>query len=232
VIEIDAWEKADKPKYFRPRLVKLCKKLGIHTDIVPLKDGDVRFLGAGLEIIRIERKSTNGDFTGSAKGRLVDQCLRMLDSSDVAILLIDGPQYLTKDGFYKVRGMKSGWKHGAIWNMLMTLQEKGLRIYESPTASYTPQATIDLYRYFQKTEHTSLLESKLKPFSTSARGLTRREQRIRVLMACKGVGSELATRLLEVYGSVTGVGSAPAEGLAAIPGVGKKKAETLKEILS
>lgn len=91
-----------------------------------------------------------------------------------------------------------------------------------------------LYEYYQKEEHEhkSMVESRLKPFSTQRRGLSLKEQKVRVMMSILGIGPEMARRLLDVYGSVSAVASASSNGLAAIPGIGDKTAKQIKDVLT
>jgi ERCC4-type nuclease len=196
-----------------------------------LTTGDVRFLTVNMELVLIERKSTEGDLYTSSAKRLQDQCLRLIEEADVPILLIDGPMYLGRGGVFRTGRYNTGWQFSSITHMLLTLQMRGLLIIYVPKQSYSPQEIINLYKYFQKTEHDSLLQSKLKPFPTTTKGLTPKEEKLRVLMSLPSVGPELANRLLDVYGSVRAVADSQEEGLASIPGLGHKTATKIKEAL-
>ena len=232
VIEIDAWEKTGKKTDFAPRLRRECFRDGIPFDTIHLVTGDIRFLTANLEIVLIERKSTDGDLYSSSTKRLQDQCLRLIDEADVPVLVMDGQLYLTRDGYMKAGRHKTGWRWSSISHMLLSLQERGLRILWVPNKHQTPQEMVSLYRYYQKKEHTSVLQARLKPFPTTPKGLTPQEQKLRILLAIPGVGNDIARKLLMTYNSVTGVAGAPISGLTSIPGVGKSTAKKIKEVLS
>jgi len=232
MIELDAWEKRTDARHFAPRLIKLCKKLNIPCEIAALGTGDIRFLTRYLEIVRIERKSTDGDLYTSSSSRLQNQCLRLIDEADIPILLIDGPLMVNKEGYFKAGRYATGWKFSSVTHILLSLQQRGLNIVYVPNKAHTPQEVVDLYEYFQKEDHVSVLQAAEKPFTTSPRGLTEREQKLRVLMSISGVGPEIAKRLYDIYGSVDAVASASQEGIASLPGVGKTKAQKIKDILN
>jgi excinuclease UvrABC nuclease subunit len=50
----------------------------------------------------------------------------------------------------------------------------------------------------------------------------------RILQGLPGVGPERARRLLDRFGTIEAVIAAPAEGLAAVPGIGKGTAEGIR----
>lgn len=230
MIEIDSREKHQRATDFGFRLTRLCKSQGIPSEVTLLDSGDIRFISRYLEVVRIERKSTAGDLFSSSNQRLQEQCLRLIDNADFPILLLDGPLSLGKGGYFKQGRFVTGWKFSSIAHILLTLQQRGLLIVHCPSSRYTPQEVIDLYHYFQKSDHTSLLNTILKPFPTTPKGLSPREQKMRILMAFPSIGAELAGRLIDIYGSPEAVINAPLDGLASIPGMGKGRANAIKEI--
>jgi ERCC4-type nuclease len=233
VIEIDAWEKQLTEDDFAPRLIKACESAGIASRVTPLPVGDIRFISAALEIVLIERKSTKSDLFTSLSKRLPDQLTRLVQEADEPILLIDGPLAIGATGKLRSTRYTTNWHFSTLQNFLLSAQRSGVHCLQVHNAKYTPEAVIKLYNYYQKTasEHTSLIQSRLKPFPTKSKGLTEREQKLRTLMSVFGVGPELASRLLDTYGSVANIGQASLEGLKSIPGVGDETANRIKEVL-
>lgn len=231
MIELDSREKSTDSAYFASRMKKACQREKIPLQVTALETGDIRFLTADFDLVLIERKSTDGDLYSSASKRLWDQCLRLIEEADWPILLIDGPIYLTKDGRFRTGRYVTGWQYNQLMHMLLSLQLRGLIVLWVPRKAQTPKEIIDLYEYAQKADHTSVLQTKLKPFPSKPKGLTLREQQLRVLLSITGVGPALAERLLDIYGSVQGVMEAPFKGISLVPGVGPQIAQRICSVL-
>ncbi len=233
-IELDVYEVREGSGLFGPMLQKHAEKAGIEVVVKPLSVGDISIVSANMELVLIERKSTDSDlFTSLTSGRLVDQCRRLADEADIPILLIEGPIYIMRGGFVRGTQFKTRLKYSSLLNQLMTIQiELGVTIIQVQTKPYASRWVLQCYRYFQKEQHTSVIESRLKPFSTSVHGLTPEEKKLRILMAVPGLGAELAGRLIGIYGSVRGVADASVKGLTAVPGLGPITAQAIKDVLN
>ena len=232
-MQLDVFEVREGSADFGPKLLKLCQKANIPTEVVPLSEGDVSIVSCHMELVLIERKS-DSDLLGSAtSGRLVNQCRRMSEVADIVILLIEGPLYIMKGGYVRGTTYKSRLRYSALFNQIMALQiELGVVVVQVQTKSYAAKWIVDCYRYFQKEQHTSVMESKLKPFATRAKGLSPKDEKLRILMAVPDVGIELAERLLHIYGSIGAVADAPISGLTAIPKVGQIIANRIHDALN
>jgi len=232
VIDLDSREQLRDPKGFARRFQRLCKKEKIECYVETLLTGDIRFLTSDLQIVLMERKSTDSDLFTSMSGRLQDQLARIVEAADKPYLLIDGPLYLGKGETLRSGRYPTSWKFHTIWNQLETFRDAGGRVVWVPWKRMTPIYIVECYRYWQKSDHTSLLQSHANPFPTRVGGPTPTEKKLRVLLSISGLGPGLAKRLLTVFGSVNNISGAPLEGLMAVPGIGEDTAKKILDVLN
>lgn len=196
-----------------------------------LEVGDYCFQTVENKMVLIERKSINDLLGSMSSGRLHRQVRNLLATDCIPMLLIEG--YMGSDRHGKIkayRGRKvSSWPYTTIQNFLISGQLNGLYIVQSSGTFCTAKVICSLYDYFQKKEHTSLIERQVKVKSVSQTDTNSRQTAL--VAAIPGVGIKLARTLLKRFGSPRCIADATIDELCTVNGVGKKKAELIKEIL-
>ena len=181
----------------------------VHLSVQRLPVGDYRVDDALL----FERK-TLPDLVASIKdGRLFAQGLRLTQAPLRAAIILEGRSQELAD---------SRMRREAIQGALVTLTLfLGIPLLRSMDPEET--AGLILLASRQGRAHASgLLPRK----GTRPRGKSRVQGRI--LQGLPGVGPERARRLLERFGTVEDVFTAPADALASVPGIGKATAEAIR----
>jgi len=181
----------------------------VHLSVQRLPVGDYRVDDALL----FERK-TLPDLVASIKdGRLFAQGLRLTQAPLRAAIILEGRSQELAD---------SRMRREAIQGALVTLTLfLGIPLLRSMDPEET--AGLILLASRQGRAHASgLLPRK----GTRPRGKSRVQGRI--LQGLPGVGPERARRLLERFGTIEDVFTAPADALASVPGIGKATAEAIR----
>jgi ERCC4-type nuclease len=218
-----------------------------------LTTGDYAWQSDSGLSIGIESKTASNLIMSFTTGQLADQCKRMLEDYDVAILLISGR--ITRDNSSKVlvesdvdspaptmlfkpytrihrKHLSINTYHSALNNFLMSVQAAGMLIDYStslePRYNLEIARVIELIKYFDKPEHTAIKRRKYySPFQTDPR-----ENKLSILRSLPGVNDKLAANLLQYFGSVAKIFSASEEELAQVPGIGKIKASNIYQVIT
>ncbi|HYN77762.1 MAG TPA: ERCC4 domain-containing protein [Lamprocystis sp. (in: g-proteobacteria)] len=190
-------------------LAALRQREGVQVRVERLPVGDYRV----DEVLLFERK-TLLDLVSSIKdGRLFAQGLRLANAPLRAALILEGTSQ-DLDG----SRMRREAIQGALVNLTLYLGIPLLR-------SRDPRETADLILFAARqgrAHATGTLPRKGK----RPRGKSRVQSRI--LQGLPGVGPERARRLLERFGTIEAIISAPAAELAGVPGIGTGTAEAIR----
>ena len=188
----------------------LAELAGIEVSLETLPIGDYRIAPG----VVVERKSAS-DFSASiVDRRLFQQVAAAKEAGTCMLVLVEGDPLAT------------GRLHdNAIIGALSYLTViEGLRVVGVPSAAYTAQMLATMARHAQQGLG---YEIQMRP----ARPKTVREQQVYLLSGLPGVGLEKARALLGHFGTVGAVLAADVDALCAVPGMGKKGAQRIRELI-
>jgi Fanconi anemia group M protein len=166
--------------------------------------------------ILIERK-TRVDFIASLiDGRLFPQVARLAHSKYRSLMLIEGPEPSTAPDVHPHSVAGALVSIAAMWRL--------------PVLHSTDvDESYRLLRFLAE-QGNQCCQTVLPRYDRKPKRLATR--RLFVLQGLPGVGPGLALRLLRRFGSVERVFTAEADALAAVPGIGPKKAAGIRETVS
>ncbi len=167
--------------------------------------------------IVIERKSAP-DFAKSLfDGRLFEQAGRLADSYPLVIYIVEGDPF-------RLRRYRS--RHKQLTAALVTLTlDYGARIIYSEGEEHTAQIIASIARRAASGKRKGAVIHKKPKLSST------REWQLYIVQSFPGIGPKTAEKILEHFGTIEAFVNASMAELAKIPGVGEKKAETIKRIL-
>jgi Fanconi anemia group M protein len=179
--------------------------------IIQSKDMNEKIVNVGIE------KKTQTDFLNSIiDKRIITQLIRLKENFDIPLLVIEG-----SENMYEMRNFHPNAIRGMMASIAIDFQipiifTKNKR----DTASLIKIITTRLERPIKNIN----LLTKKKP-------LTTKEQQEYIISSLPGVGSTLAKSLLKKFKSVEKIINSKKEDLMLVDKIGKKKAETIKELL-
>ena len=205
-IIVDERERASKvPAYL--------KVLGIHVEYRMLAIGDYVTTSG----YAVERKEVHDFIKALFTGRLFDQAERLSEAYDKAVIVVEGDFQATFESVANPRTM---------WGALSTLAfEYGLNVFFTLNA----KQTADLLYTLTKRRSSSKHERPV--VYTGSRTRTVEEAKLAILSNLPGIGSKLAKRLLDHFGSLRSVFTASVAELTLVEGIGRVKAERIVSLL-
>ena len=211
----------------------MAEKKVVYVDIREEKSGIPAILEkAGLVVVRkqlpmgdylisdtiiVERK-TAYDFARSLfDGRLFEQARRLSESYPVVVYIIEGNPY-------RLRRYRTRLKQ--LTAALVTLSiDYGARTLFSEGPLHTASIIESLAARLESGRRGIIIHKKPKIEDTRA-------WQLYVLQSFPGIGPKTAERILERFGSLQGFFNASMAELSKIPGIGEKKAETIRRIIT
>lgn len=203
-----------------PNLLKL---MGVFVDYEQLIVGD--YIVSSETVI--ERKTIYDLINSVYDGRLFIQCSNLLDHYTKPLIIIEG-NITDLDPREK---LESGSKliidklRIAYDSLIKIALDFRIPILYTPSVFYTAELLIELASSKDRVKNNGPLLKKIKksnPFFT---------QQLYVLTSLPGVGSIIATRLLERFHTPKNVLNASVAELARVPGLGYMRAEKIRKIL-
>lgn len=177
--------------------------------------------------VGIQRKAFPSDFFSSATdGRLMEQVSRMQDL-DVAILLIEGRQFWTADG-YLTNSYREGWRKSQFQNYLIGVQMRGVMVAYTTDLDDTISFIHGFHEYSEKHSHTSLdyrPHTRRGPWDR----LSNREYRSYFLQSLPQTGPKRAEGVLDALGFPFTV-SVPWEEFLEVPGIGPAWVDRVRKV--
>ena len=166
--------------------------------------------------VLVERK-TVADFSMSIiDGRLFRQACRLVEAPYHPLVLIEG--FVSGE---PAQGVSRQAIQGAMVTLALLMGIPCLRTRDEAE-------TADLIRYAGEQDMRRIRKAIHRP---GYRPKGRRKRQLFVLQGLPGVGPARAERLLDTFGSVQAVCSADIESLAAVEGIGRKTAETMRDLI-
>lgn len=212
------------------------KEVGTKT---ALPTGDYSFFAHDGISIGIENKELLGDFlTSLTSGRLADQCTRLSQEFDLALLMVRGPTYIneetgnlerrywaTEHGVRTLKKIDTGHRYTSVVLALLSLwRTLGVVPLYVENEEYLAKFIIALYRSYQEPrEHGRWILDSRKRLPT----ISQEPIQESMLRGLPGIGTELAEDLLERFGTLKEMANADITELAEVPKIGKAKATLL-----
>ena len=203
-ITIDYREKASG-------IVELLESKGFAVEICKVPYGDYVI----SDSVTIERKTARDFLVSIIDGRLFSQLSGLKKYCVNPILLVEGNPYKTDLGFDPM----------AIRGALISAQT----IWYVPIIySRSIEETRDILLMIGKQDQTY---SDVVPLRGGYRPKRLKSRQLYILQGLPGVGPELAKRLMEHFGSVSGAMNASVDELIEVDGIGRISAEKIREVL-
>lgn len=174
---------------------------GVEVRVVRLEIGDYRVDGRLL----VERKGLNDLLASIEDGRLFRQASALAVCGDPCMLLLEG-----RTEEIQHRAMRREAIQGALLHVSLML---GIPILRSLDGEESARLMIAAARQLQRARRPIA-------FRPGACPTARRRAQTYILQGLPGVGRGLALRLLDHFGSVEAVMTAPTEALRHVPGIG------------
>lgn len=194
---------------------------------VLLPTGDYVFFSSKGEKVVIERKTPGDLITSFQTGRFQDQMKRIIEDADYPFLLIEGHLFATRDGFVKFGSQELRWRFTSIQSILMTAQFSGVYLVFSDNNEGTASMVENMFDYFQRDEHMSLMRPKVFKMFPDDMEATREA----IVSMVPGIGPQLAKRLIDRFGTPMEVFLANPEDLQEVNGIGPTKVEKMIEVM-
>lgn len=186
------------------------EEVDVHVE--RLKVGDYRVDGC----LVVERKGL-GDLLNSIEdGRLFRQASALASCGDRCMLLLEG-----RAEEIQARAMRREAIQGALICVSLVW---GVPVIRALGGEESARLMLYAARQLRQTRRPIAYRPGACP-------TVRRRAQTYIIQGLPGVGRELALRLLERFGSVEAVMTAPAEALQQLPGIGPRKAARIRWIL-
>jgi len=167
------------------------------------------------ERIGVERKRSNDFLDSLVKKRLFDQVKRLADAYEKPLMVIEEEGLLS-------RNINKKAIYGAIASIV---SDYGFSIIQTRDA----EETADFFFFFAKREQ--LKQKREIALRGKKPSLSERQQQQFIIEGLPFVSAITAKKLLDYFGSVRRVINATIAELQEVEGIGKKKAEIIKEII-
>jgi len=187
---------------------------GYGYDIVfeHLTIGDYRILPDTV----VERKTIDDFCLSIIDGRLFRQAFLLAEHVDCPVIIVEGESFANRQHDIDLEAIK-----GALISLAQTFRIPVLRTRDQQDTSWYLH-TLAQQRRRVGTGAGALRGTKPKRPQT---------QRHYILRSIPGVGPKLARLLLEQYETIEAIARVPAEELARMPGLGRKRADSIHNIL-
>lgn len=196
----------------RSGIPDILKSSGVMVALKQLTVGDYLISG---EVV-VERKSAH-DFARSLfDGRLFDQARRLTESYPVAVYIVEGDPLRLYRYQDKVKQLTAA--------LVALIIDFNVRVVYSEGPWHTAMIIESLAKRSLQGGRSVTIHKKPKLEST-------REWQLYIVESFPGIGPKTAERILETFGSIERFVNASIVELSKVPGLGEKKAETIKRIL-
>ena len=192
----------------------LTKAPDLRVCVRRLHTGDYIVDGAAV----FERKSASDFAKSLIDGRLFAQAQRLTKRFERAAFILEG----SASGWEEL-----GVRREALQGALVTLSLIfGLPVFRTRDAAETTHLLLYTGRQLARLQRADPL-----PYHLSNKAKRRRTRQLRILQALPGVGRDRAKHLLDYFGSVQACLTAPIADLRQVPGIGRKTAEAIRDLV-
>ncbi len=200
-----------------PKYLQKIEDMGIPMKIGKLPAGDILI----ADRLLIERKDSYDLYRSVVDGRFFDQLKRLKDAAECSALCIEGSIATPI-----VKHWTKVPKEAVLGAMASALTKFQVPIISLPSRYWTVDFIIAADRVLSK-KSIGIPKVCFKKKSASVR-----EQALTIVQSFPGVGQKVSVRLLEKFHSIENIVNASVEELAEVEGLGRKRAERLKEVFT
>lgn len=220
-------------------LEPLIKRIGVRCEKTELQSGDIMFEGRGPNgpvLVGIERKKLHDMLNCIDDARYNDQRIRMRQDYDISILMVEGHWKPHDNQGFLMEGFSGGiaWgycqyrsqrtMYSKLKRYLMSVALSGVVIDHSRDAYQTAYNICEWYHYFQKRDHTSLLEIQKIAIPT----MNYRPTLVRKWANdIEGIGTKLSLDAEKVFKKPITLANSDERDWLRIPGIGIKMAQQI-----
>lgn len=187
-------------------------------------------IGTSVDIVNgfvgVQRKTLKDLMSSMRDGRLQRGIPKMQELGR-AVLLLEGPVEWTEEN--RLVGWER-WTRSAYRNLMRSVQNAGLQITYSDNLLDTVTVLIEELTYDTK-PHNSLLRRPDRHRAPTVTEINGESFGLHLLQSFPAIGPKLARTLVDHYGYVPLQWSVTIEELCAVPGIGKKTAQQLHDLL-
>lgn len=195
-----------------PALIAALEGYGYRLESKQLSIGDYRIPPDTV----VERKTVDDFCLSIIDGRLFRQAYRLANQADCSIIVVEGESFANRQYAIELESIK-----GALISLAQTFRIPVLRTRDQEETAWY------LHTLAQQRQRVGTGAGVLRG-PAPKRPKTQREY---ILRGIPGVGPKLARLLLDRYETIEAIAKAPSEQLAATPGLGRKRAESIHMIL-
>lgn len=192
-----------------PELKGLLMARSALAEVEALPYGDFHLTMHPDKTVAISRKTVDDFLNSFSSGHLQDELIKC-SIAQVTVLLIEG--HLTSSTI-------RGFSPLAIRNFLRSMQLQGILLERTDSMRDTADKLFEWEQYLAKTHHWAI----------TARPRAAADMRTASITWVGGIGNQLATNLLQHFGSIHAVVNASVEELAIVHGIGLRKAQELNK---
>jgi DNA excision repair protein ERCC-4 len=197
------------------------------TSLLPERFGcDVLFTSPNHGFVGIQRKEL-ADFLASVQDGRLSKELSQMNNVGLPCLIMETTPRWTLDG-YLFDNYKN-WTRSQHRNLLLSIQDKGVRVMHTADLAETIEAVADLRAWAAKSRHDSLSRRPKARGSWGKAG--HKDFACHLLQSFDGIGPEQARRLVEHFGGAPLNWTVTEKDLLAVPGMGKTKVRRLMAAL-
>lgn len=205
------------------------KHLG--TSSLVTEDYGVDFLWQSeLGLVGIQRKQFPSDFLASVHDGRLNREYSMMKELGLAVLMLEGqPRFTTEGMLIRERSDKrNGWTKSQHRNYLHSVQLQGIQIVQTDSIGDSINYLLDLQVWTNKIDHDSL-NTRPGPTGSGWARVTNVDYQIHMLTGLPGIGPKLAKAILAKTG-MPFMMTTTLDELMEVPGLGKKKAESILRV--
>jgi len=174
--------------------VALPLETGITCSVTALKTGDFMLI-QGAKVMLVERKAAGDLLNSITKGSLVEQCSRLVEASQLPLLLTHGSLLCNKEGYVVADGRVTNHKWWSLQMQLVSLQSGGIMHLHTPKNRDLYDTLKYLHEWLGKPEHLLVNRRDPLPFLID----TDKKNPLKICASLPGIGMSKAAEILEWY---------------------------------
>ena len=206
-----------------PTEPKLLRAVGKSSSLAEQRGADYLIPSAEGLLISVQRKTVEDLLASVFDGRLEREVLLL--KRNPSLLIIEGQPSWTTDGFLMSRRRWTLRQHYAL---ILSLQfEHGVAVMQTASMSETAQLLRAMETWASKSKHLSLLRRPTAASASEWGKATDRDFARHLLQGFPGVGVTLADAIIDTFGRVPLAWTVSESDLESVPGIGKRRAESL-----
>ena len=219
-----------------PETIK--KAIGELGTEATLTTGDYSFFSWSGDSVGIKRRKMLNNLLGNiTSGRLTDQMIKLAEEYDIAILLCEGPIFISEtgnlenryydevSGNYELVKVDTNWHYVDVMLSLMSIWlATGVLPLYVESEEWTPKLITELYRWFQEPSRRKRYLGSQKKSISIALGESMSEM---MLGAIPGISTETAEDILSHFGNLKTLTPANEKEIMEVKGIGKVMASRI-----